>query len=123
MITDGIKQSDKAKVFDWLVERLESGTLEMLFKSGDSDGLEHFDSVSNFNGLIDELELSSKHLARNKSAKHVVLTLGQFDDIRKKIYSSYSQSGCMDEDAAQSAVRAYRSMTKAEKANLISPLY
>jgi hypothetical protein len=124
MITDGIKQSDKAKAFDWLVENLENGTLEMLFKADNADdGLEHFDSVSSFELLIDELALSSKHLARNKSAKHVVLTLGQFDDIREEIYSSYSQSGCMDEDAAQSAVRAYRSMTKAEKANLISPLY
>ncbi|EMW7305233.1 hypothetical protein AAFN31_004009 [Vibrio parahaemolyticus] len=123
MITDGIKQSDKAKVFDWLVERLENGTLEMLFKADSSDGLEHFDSVSSFDLLIDELVLSSKHLARNKSAKHVVLTLGQFNDIREEIYSSYSQSGCMDEDAAQSAVRAYRSMIKAERANLISPLF
>ncbi|USD35605.1 MULTISPECIES: hypothetical protein [Vibrio] len=122
MITDGIKQSDKAKVFDWLVERLENGTLEMLFKADDSDGLEHFDSVSSFNGLINEIAVSSQHLARKKSAKYVVLTLGQFDDIRAEIYSSYSQSGCMDEDAAQSAVRAYRSMTKAEGANLISPL-
>lgn len=37
MITDGIKQSDKAKAFDWLVEKLENGTLEMLFKADNAD--------------------------------------------------------------------------------------
>lgn len=63
MITDNIKQSDKAKVFDWLVEKLEDGTLEMVFKA-DSTGENDFVSVSDFNGLVGELEVCSQSLGR-----------------------------------------------------------
>ncbi|BCL73978.1 hypothetical protein TUMSATVNIG1_59640 (plasmid) [Vibrio nigripulchritudo] len=122
MITDGIKQADKAKIFDWLVERLENGTLEMLFKVDASDGLEHFDSVSSFDALIGEIAVSRQKLARMKSAKHVVLTLGQFDAIREEVYASYSQSGGMNDDAATCAERAYIAVSKAEKSNLIERL-
>ncbi|MCG9576034.1 hypothetical protein L1D14_07255 [Vibrio tubiashii] len=121
MIAGGIKQSDKAKVFDWLVEKLEDGTLEMLFKK-DSTGAYDFDSVSNFEGLIGELEVQSQSLKRNKSANHVVLTISQFDDIRKEIYSSYSRAGCMDHNAAKTAEKAFRSLSTVETKNLISPL-
>lgn len=54
----------KAKVFDWLVEKLEGGTLEMLFKA-DSTDENDLVSVSDFNGLVGELEAAcSQSLSR-----------------------------------------------------------
>lgn len=120
-MTDNIKQSDKAKVFDWLVGQLENGTLEMLFKA-DSSGEHDFVSVSNFSALLGELEIQGKQLNRKKSANKVQLTMNQFNHMRKEIYSSYSQAGCMDEVSACAAERAYDACSTAERANLVPPL-
>lgn len=121
MITDNIKQSDKAKVFDWLVEKLEDGTLEMLFKA-DSTGENDLVSVSDFNGLVGELEVCSQSLSRKKSANHVLLTMNQFNYIREEVYSGYSQAGAMDDEAGNVAIKAYCACSAAERANLVPPL-
>lgn len=121
MITDNIKQSDKAKVFDWLVEKLEDGTLEMLFKA-DSTGENDLVSVSDFNGLVGEIEVCSQFLSRKKSANYVLLTMNQFNRIRDEVYSSFSQAGAMDDEPGNVAVKAYYACSAAERANLVPPL-
>ncbi|WP_182038922.1 hypothetical protein [Vibrio alginolyticus] len=121
MITDNIKQSDKAKVFDWLVEKLEDGTLEILFKA-DSTGENDLVSVSDFNGLVGELEVCSQSLSRKKSANYVLLTMNQFNYIREEVYSGYSQAGAMDDEAGNVAIKAYCACSAAERANLVPPL-
>lgn len=88
----------------------------------DSSGEHDLVSVSDFEGLVGELEVQSKTLNRKKSVSYVQLTMSQFDNIREEIYSSYSQAGCMDEIAAKSAEKAYNSVLTAERANLLSTL-
>ncbi len=121
MITDGIKQADKAKVFDWLVRKLEDGSLEMLFKE-DSSGDYDYDSVSSLEGLLCELEMASKSFSRKSSDNLIRMTMRDFDRVREEIYASYSQSGCMDEEPRLQAEKAYASIQATEKRNLIKPL-
>ncbi len=115
-----LKQSDKAKCFDWLVSKLEDGTLEMLFKE-DESGDKDFDSVSSLHGLLYEFQLASINLKRQPS-KYVNVTALEFDQIREEIYSSYSQCGCMDEEAVSEIMKAFRAIQKVEKRNDIDPL-
>jgi len=122
MITDGIKQADKAKVFDWLVGKLEDGTLEMLFKE-DSSGDNDCDSVSSFEGLLGELEIASKSLSRKSSDNSIRMTMRDFNNVREEVCASYSQSGCMDDEASLQAERAYASIKATEQRNLIKPLH
>jgi hypothetical protein len=79
-------------------------------------------SISDFEGLVGELEAASQSINRKKSANYVQLTMTQFNHMREEIYSGYSQSGCMDEASVCAAERAYVACTSAEKANLVSPL-
>ncbi|MDI5832556.1 hypothetical protein OCF84_21455 (plasmid) [Shewanella xiamenensis] len=115
-----LKQADKAKCFDWLVSKLEDGSLEMLFKEDDSDDKD-FDSVSSLDGLIFELELAGVNPKLQRSG-YVNVTAFEFERIRQEIYSSYSQCGCMDDDAVEEILKAYRAIQKVEKRNDITPL-
>ncbi|MEZ9701102.1 hypothetical protein AB4455_25605 [Vibrio sp. 10N.261.46.E12] len=121
MVTKNIKVSDKAKVFDWLVDKLEDGSLEMLFKV-DSTGDHDSSSVSDFIGLIGELEAASVEIKRKKSSNYVIATLREFDKIREEVYSGYSQAGSMEDVAAIEAEAAYSAIQAVEVRNLIEPL-
>lgn len=115
-----LRQTDKAKCFDWLVSKLEDGSLEMLFKNDDS-GDEDFDSISSLEGLLYELQQASIN-PKLLPSNYVKVTAFEFAQIRQEINSSYSQCGCMDEEAAEEAMRAYRAIQKVEKRNNIEPL-
>lgn len=49
--------------------------------------------------------------------QYVKLTLNEFNIIREEIYSAYTQSGCMDEDAMIAARKAFNAVRRAEKRN------
>ncbi|MCG6387551.1 hypothetical protein K6U51_12690 [Vibrio fluvialis] len=51
------------------------------------------------------------------ATEYVKLTRREFDLIREEIYSSESQSGCMDEEPAEVARKAYDAIKRAEKRN------
>ncbi|EKO3414733.1 hypothetical protein N2V14_004085 [Vibrio fluvialis] len=51
------------------------------------------------------------------ATEYVKLTRKEFDLIREEIYSSESQSGCMDEEPAEVARKAFNAIKKAEKRN------
>ena len=52
-------------VFDWIKNQLDTGKLEMLFKEDHSGDLD-FDSVSSFDGLIDQILIDE---SLNKTTK------------------------------------------------------
>lgn len=51
------------------------------------------------------------------ATEYVKLTRREFDLIREEIYLSESQSGCMDEEPAEVARKAYDAIKRAEKRN------
>lgn len=53
-------------------------------------------------------------------SKYVKLTQREFDLISDEIESSYSQHGCMDEEAAERAYKAWKAMQNANKRNGIA---
>ncbi|MGR2849353.1 hypothetical protein ABMX62_20165 [Vibrio vulnificus] len=115
MVTDSIRQADKAKAFDWLVSKLEDGTLEMLFK-GDDSGDVNFDSVSSFDGLVSQLEVSGNK-PRPKKMPYILVTPSEFSKIEQEICSSYSQSGCMDDEPREQAEKAHDALIRVLKRN------
>ena len=56
-------------------------------------------------------------------SKYVKLTLKEFEWMRQEIESSYSQSGCMDEDAAKVANNAHKALKMAERRNGIKSVF
>lgn len=93
----------------------------MLFKV-DSTGDHDSSSVSDFIGLIGELEAASVEIKRKKSSNYVIATLREFDKIREEVYSGYSQAGSMEDVAAIEAEAAYSAIQAVEVRNLIEPL-
>lgn len=57
------------------------------------------------------------------ATKYIKVTEKEFDLIREEIYSSASQAGCMDENAALEAEKAMEAVHKVEKRNGFNPLY
>ena len=55
--------------------------------------------------------------------KYLKITPKEFELIREEIESSYSQAGCMDDEAANVAVEAYKAMKKVEKRNNIPSIW
>lgn len=122
MITDCLRQADKAKVFDWLVAKLEDGTLEMLFKK-DCTGDMDYDSVSSFDALVAELELTGWSQPQPKKPQYINLTEREFKAMRQAVVDSVVQSGCWDNEEQEKIIAlAAKATQNAEKRNALEAI-
>lgn len=55
--------------------------------------------------------------------KYLKITPREFELMREEIKSSYSQTGCMDGEAVNVAIEAYKAMKKVEKRNNIPSIW
>ncbi|HDY7754167.1 TPA: hypothetical protein ACGUPI_004345 [Vibrio vulnificus] len=120
-ISDCLKQADKAKVFDWLVAKLEDGTLEMLFKEDDTGDMD-YQSVSSFDGLVDQLEIASLK-PQTKKPQYINLTEREFRAMRQAIVDSVIQSGCWENEEQEKIIAlAAKATQNAEKRNALEAI-
>lgn len=120
-INDFLKQADKANVFDWLVTKLEDGTLEMLFKEDDTGDMD-YQSVSSFDGLVFQLEIASLK-PQTKKPQYINLTEREFKAMRQAVVDSVVQSGCWENEEQEKIIAlAAKATQSAEKRNALEAI-